>query len=122
MKLNDVIVPSTIEGENVTLEDSKGRRVEIDCVGRRGPWQLEIRPRQPLRHRSEFRLKLKGGAGGLRGETGRSLTRVFSLSFTTCHRKRAPQVVECWPGENAVAVEPAAYIRIEFDRRLAPEH
>ncbi len=119
--ISDVITPHSLDEDTITLEDDKGQRIPIEWqVLNSGKWQLQIIPRKPLRHRSKFKVKLKGGVRGVLGETGRRLERAVSFEFTTSHRKRAPRVVGVSPADGADDVEEAGTVRIEFDRRLVP--
>jgi len=118
VRLNDVIAPQSLDEETIVVEDSKGRRIPVQWTVNCGEWQLEIVPPEPLRHRTTFKVKLKGGANGVLGETRRQLNRGVSFKFTTCHRKRPPQVVASSPGDGECDVEPAATVRILLDRRL----
>ncbi len=119
IRLNGSIDPASVDETTVVLEDTRGRGVPIDCVANSGVWHLVVTPREPLRHRCDFRLKLKGGANGIMGETGRSFDRAVSIKFSTCHRKRAPQVVDVTPSPDEKDVQPATILRIGLDRRLA---
>ncbi len=119
VRLNGAIDPDSLTETTVVLEDTKGRAVPVDCIANTGTWQLVVTPREPLRHRCDFRLKLKGGANGISGETGRGFERAVSIKFSTAHRKRAPQVADLIPESGAVDVQPATIIRIGLDRRLA---
>ncbi len=118
IKLNDFISPQSLNDNTVKVLDSKGREVSVDWHITMGPWQLEIIPREPLRHRSEYVVKLKGGASGILGETGRQFSRQVSFKFSTCHKRRGPQVIGFRPGPDAADVAPAAAIELQFDRRL----
>ena len=119
--MNDAIIPQSLDEDRIVLEDARGRRIPIEWqVLNRGRWQIEIVPREALRHRSKSKLKLKGGVRGVLGETGRRLGRTVSLEFTYCYHKRAPRIVAVSPTEGAEDVEPAGTMRIQFDRRLVP--
>ncbi len=120
VRFNDVVAPQSVNERSFSLEDTKGRRVEVDFNVTSGLWHLEIVPREPLRHRTVYRVKFKGGAAGLCGETGRQFDRGVSFRFSTCHRKRSPQVVGSSPAGGDCDVEPAATVRVQVDRRLVP--
>ena len=119
--MNDAIIPQSLDEDRIVLEDARGRRIPIEWqVLNRGQWQIEIVPREALRHRSKSKLKLKGGVRGVLGETGRRLGRTVSFEFTYCYHKRAPRIVAVSPTEGAEDVGPAGTVRIQFDRRLVP--
>ncbi len=118
IKINAFLAAPSVSDDSLTLEDSKGRRVPIEWKVNAGEWQLEIFPQQPLLHRNTYRVKLKGGARGILGDSGRQFARSASFEFTTAHSKRAPRVVDCSPEAGDDQVSPAATVRIAFDRRL----
>jgi RNA polymerase sigma factor RpoD-like protein len=116
--INALLAVHSITEDSLILEDSKGRRVPIEWTVNAGEWQLEIAPQRPLLHRNTYHVKLKGGARGILGESGRQFERSVSFKFTTAHSKRAPRVVVCSPEAGDDQVSPAATVKITFDRRL----
>ncbi len=118
---NDAIMSESLDEDAIVLEDAKGQRIPADWhVLNRGPWQIQIVPRQTLKHRRKTRVRLKGGAGGVLGETGRQLNRAVRFEFTSCYRKHAARIVAVSPVDGAENVEPAATVRVQFDHRLVP--
>ncbi len=118
IRLNEAVAPQSLDEETIVVEDTKGRRVPVQCTVNSGEWQLEIVPEEPLRHRTTFKVKLKSGADGVLGETGRQFDRDVAFKFTTCHHKRSPQVVASSPADGEGDVEPAAMVKLVLDRRL----
>ena len=70
---NDALDRATVSRDTISLADEKGRPLKASVKFGPLPWRVSITPAEPLVHRHEFTVTIKGGVRGVRGEDGRIL-------------------------------------------------
>ena len=118
---NDALDPSTLTGDNLCLEDDKGKRVSGKVQFSTDPWVVVFTPSTSLVHRNTFRIRLAGGVKGIRGEHGRMFPEDIEASFTTAARKASPHHVSSSPEHGSEEVPVGTSASVLFDRRLQPK-
>jgi len=115
---SDALDPASLTPDCIQVVDTKGRPVTGTVRPGPQPWQLVFKPKPVLRYRNTFIVRVKGGAGGVRGEAGAQLRREYKFEFSTAFTKAAPRVVATTPHEGQNDVDIASAITIQMDRQV----
>jgi len=121
VRFNDAVDPATVNASTFVLADEKGRGVEGSARLGKEPWCAVFEPAQPLLHRNQFTLTIRGGPQGVRGEQGRSLPQDVKVTFSTAQRKAAPRAIASCPAAGESEVSVCTQVTVDTDRRLDPK-
>jgi RNA polymerase sigma factor RpoD-like protein len=110
--------PESVNSASVVLRDAMNApvegQVEYDPVER----TVHFLPAKTLSGDVAYSLTVRGGKGGLKGETGFALQEDFVLEFTTAERRQPPRPTRCVPEDKAAHVGCRSLICVHFNHQL----
>lgn len=118
---SDAVHPKTATTDRILVWDKKGQPVEgtVEVTEDR-PWRVVFRPSEPLRYRNRYRVVVRGGKKGVRGEAGRTMEQDYEFSFKTALSRAAPRVTASEPVTGEVNWPIGRPPVVRFDKRLDP--
>jgi RNA polymerase sigma factor RpoD-like protein len=117
---DDPIAATVRRGQAIALADQKGRPVAGSVTLDPQPGRVRFRPSEPLRYRTAYTLRVRGGREGVRSEDGRLLPRDLSFSFVTATTRAGPKLLETFPESGARHVPSATAVSARFDKPVDP--
>jgi RNA polymerase sigma factor RpoD-like protein len=117
---SEALCTESVTSSTVFLTDKQGAAVRAKLEIGPEPWRLAVIPGQRLRYRNTYKLTVKGGANGVRGEGQGRLARDAHLTFETVHQKSAPRVVAVHPAPGDQAGSRTGAVSATLDQRLIP--
>jgi RNA polymerase sigma factor RpoD-like protein len=118
---SDAVHPKTATPDTIVVQDKKGRTVEgIVEVTEGQPWRVVFRPKEPLRYRNHYRVRVVAGKHGVRGEAGRMMEGNYEFRFKTSASRAAPRMIASEPRSGAQDWPLARSPWVRFDKRLDP--
>jgi len=117
MFFNTDIAAETFTTGSFTLQDEASQRVSVDVEYDEMTRSVTLSPYGTLQHDHQYTVTLQAGVSDIYGNT---LNSNYSWTFLTEEDREPPQINSLFPRRGSINVNPASWIRIEFNEPLDP--